>query len=270
MPDPKVVRETLEPIDPKMARAVMFYLGVDYDGNFLVGANNLPQTPSAQKAGQMAGLGENSGDRVKKVAAALGITGDIRRKYQASQTDAVVTGRASESSQSRVSQEANTGKLIKNQLWYQPIARKGVSGANDTELARAIVKADRLLSNPANESVYVELAAEVEKRRKRPEFAAAIKRELGIRSEATAAEEGTPGTEDAVDEDDGPTYRSISQTPVITGRASDAELEKVVADIEKALGGQVDVIILDDVTDVDAKQASGTRAGALIKGQIYL
>ena len=201
VPNPKIIRETLEPIDPKMARAVMFYLGVDYDGNFLVGVNNLPQTPSAQKAGEMAGLGKNSGDRVKKVADALGVTGDIRRKYQAAQTGRIVTGTASESSQSRVSQEANTSKLIKNQLWYQPIARKGISGANDTELVRAIDKANRLLNNPANGPVYAELAAEFEKRAKRPEFVAAAKRQLGIGTETVTAEEGTPGTEEAVDED---------------------------------------------------------------------
>jgi len=269
-PDPKVVRETLEPIDPKMARAVMFYLGVDYNGNFLVGANNLPQTPSAQKAGQMAGLGKNSGDRVKKVAAALGITGGIRRKYQASQTDAVVTGRAvSEAGTGADVESAKTG-LITEQSWYEPIARKGIEQVNDTELARVAVKADRFLKNRANEPTHAAIMAEVQNRAKRPEFRSALKREFGIASEEATVEEGTPGTEDAVDEDDGPTYRSIPQTPVITDRASHAELEKVVADIEKALGGQVDVVILDDVTDVDAKQASGTRAGALIKGQIYL
>lgn len=201
VPDPKVVRETLEPIDPKMARAVMFYLGVDYDGNFLVGANNLPQTPSAQKAGQMAGLGENSGDRVKKVAAALGITGDIRRKYQASQTDAVVTGRAVSEAGTGADIEPAKTSLITEQSWYEPIARKGIEQVNDTELARAAVRADRFLENRANEPTHAAIMAEVQNRAKRPEFRAAIKREFGTDSEVATVEEGTPGTEEAVDED---------------------------------------------------------------------
>jgi len=65
-------------------------------------------------------------------------------------------------------------------------------------------------------------------------------------------------------------YRTIPQTPLVTGRISDAELNKIVSDIEKALGGDLNIIVLDDVTDVDNKQAPGSRAGALIKGQIYL
>ena len=65
-------------------------------------------------------------------------------------------------------------------------------------------------------------------------------------------------------------YRTVPQSPVVTDRISDAELNKIVSDIEKALGGKLGITVLDDVTDVDNKQAPGSRAGALIKGQIYL
>jgi hypothetical protein len=277
VPDLKVVREALESRDPKMYQAVAYYLGLDPEGNLLVGANNMPQTPSAQEAAQMAGLGTNSGDRVIKVAKALGITAPIIRKFQASQNEAFAIGR------SKTASEAGTGAdiespqtaLITDQAWYEPLARKGIDQANDTELARATVNADRFLENPDNRPVYSAIAAEVQKRSKKPEFVSALRREFGIASETATVEEGTPGTEEAVDEetetpDEDINYRTIPQSPVVTNRASHAELEKVVSDIGKALGGEVSVTILDDVTDVDAKQQPGSRAGALIKGQIYL
>jgi len=65
-------------------------------------------------------------------------------------------------------------------------------------------------------------------------------------------------------------YRTIPQTPLVQGVVSDAQLRKIVADIERALGGSVDITILDDVTDFDNKQAPGSRAGALQGGKIYL
>lgn len=65
-------------------------------------------------------------------------------------------------------------------------------------------------------------------------------------------------------------YRTIPQSPVVTDKISDAELNKIVSDIEKALGGKLGITVLDDVTDVDSKEAPGTRAGALIGGKIYL
>ena len=65
-------------------------------------------------------------------------------------------------------------------------------------------------------------------------------------------------------------YRTIPQTPLVQGAISDAQLRKIVADIERALGGEADITILDDVTDLDNKQAPGSRAGALQGGKIYL
>jgi hypothetical protein len=65
-------------------------------------------------------------------------------------------------------------------------------------------------------------------------------------------------------------YRTIPQTPLVQGAISDAQLRKIVADIERALGGEADITILDDITDFDNKQAPGSRAGALRGGKIYL
>jgi hypothetical protein len=65
-------------------------------------------------------------------------------------------------------------------------------------------------------------------------------------------------------------YRTIPQSPLVQGVISDAQLRKIVADIERALGGEADITILDDVTDFDNKQAPGSRAGALRGGKIYL
>jgi hypothetical protein len=220
VPDPKIIRSTLESInEPQMARAVLYYLGVDQDGNFLVGANNLPQTPSAQEAAQMAGIGENSGDRVKKVAKALGITGDIRKKYQASQTDLVVTGKAVSEAGTGARLEAEESGLIADQEWYKPIAAKGLKDANHTELARAVLLGQRFLSNEqskANEPVFMALAQEAETRRRRPEFAAAFRKqqeslasdvtgisrrgEESVFEEPTYEEDVAPGQEEAIDE----------------------------------------------------------------------
>ncbi len=65
-------------------------------------------------------------------------------------------------------------------------------------------------------------------------------------------------------------YRTVPQPPLVQGVISDAQLRKIVADIERALGGEADITILDDVTDLDNKQAPGSRAGALRGGKIYL
>lgn len=72
------------------------------------------------------------------------------------------------------------------------------------------------------------------------------------------------------EEEDTPKYRSIPQTPLVENRVSDAELRKTVADIEQALGGEADITILDDVTELDNKEIPGTRAGAVRDGKIYL
>jgi hypothetical protein len=182
VPDLKVVRGALESRDPKMYQAVAYYLGLDPEGNLLVGANNMPQTPSAQEAAQMAGLGTNSGDRVIKVAKALGITAPIIRKFQASQNETFAAGR------SKTTSEAGTGArlespetaLITDQEWYKPVAAKGLKGANHTEIARAVLLGQRFLQNKENEPVFMEVAKEAQARAKRPEFAAAFKSQQSL------------------------------------------------------------------------------------------
>lgn len=200
VPDYKVIRETVESRDPQIYRALMFYLGRDARGDLLVGANNLPQTPSLKEAAEMAGLGSNNAARVGNVARSLGITEAVRRKALASQTDIIVTGRAVSEAGTGASVETPKTALITKQTWYEPLANKGVDQVNDTELARAAVKADRFLENPENEPIHAAIMAEVQKRSKRPEFRSALKKEFGIASEDVDVEERAPGQEEAVDE----------------------------------------------------------------------
>jgi hypothetical protein len=160
-------------------------LGVDPQGNLLVGANNMPQTPSAQEAGQMAGLGENSGDRVKKVAKALGIDAKIIRKFQASQNEAFAMGRSKTASESGTGArvEPKESGVLTDESWYEPIAKKGLKGANHTELARAVLLSQRYLgTTKENESVATGLMNEAQARAKRPEFAAAFRKQQEILS----------------------------------------------------------------------------------------
>ena len=144
---------------------------------------------------------------------------------------------------------------------------------------------------PAKDNVEVmkALGAEIETRRKadRKGTDAAVNRAYGkvVEEQEAKAEEGVETTEE-VDEDtetegrtrrlsdedagDDAVYRTIPQTPLVQGAISDAQLRKIVADIERALGGEADITILDDITDLDNKQAPGSRAGALQGGKIYL
>jgi len=140
-----------------------------------------------------------------------------------------------------------------------------------------------------NAEVMKALGAEIEARRKadRKGTDAAVNRAYGkvVEEQEAKAEEEAKTTEE-VDEDvetegktrrlsdedagDDAVYRTIPRLPLIQGVISDAQLRKVVADIERALGGEADITILDDVTDLDNKQAPGSRAGALLGGKIYL
>ncbi len=64
-------------------------------------------------------------------------------------------------------------------------------------------------------------------------------------------------------------YRTVEgQAPVTPMPA--AELNKLIASVERSLKGKANIIVLDSVTDIDPKQKAGTRAGALINGQLYL
>lgn len=72
---------------PKMYQAVLNYIGVDKDGNYL------PTTYSREEAAEMAGLGRGSGANVTRVAQAMGITADVVSRFHAGQTDILVLGK---------------------------------------------------------------------------------------------------------------------------------------------------------------------------------
>lgn len=72
---------------PKMYQAVLNYIGVDKDGNYL------PTTYSREDAAEMAGLGRGSGANVTRVAQAMGITADVVSRFHAGQTDIIVLGK---------------------------------------------------------------------------------------------------------------------------------------------------------------------------------
>lgn len=291
--DIPAVRKALKNRDPKMLKAVLTYIGVDEDGNYL------PTTYSADEAAQSVGLAKSSGANVRRTAEALGNTADVISRFQASQTGVVgIAKNVSEASLSGISVENPKAGVLyeagKNGVKAVGFLRPALTETGqldftklDTrQLADIYSRASRYDAKD-NTEVMEKLGAEIDARRKadRKGTDAAINRAYGklVAEEETQAETEVEAVEEAPDDaeggvedktrrlsDEDVNYRTIPQSPVVTNRASHAELEKVVSDIGKALGGEVSVTILDDVTDVDAKQQPGSRAGALIKGQIYL
>jgi polyhydroxyalkanoate synthesis regulator phasin len=289
--DIPAVREALKGRDPKMLKAVLTYIGVDEDGDYL------PTTYSADEAAQSVGLAKSSGANVRRIAETLGITADVVSRFQAAQTGAIgIAKNVSEASLSGISVENpkagllyETGKKgVKAVGFLRPALTEtgqlDFSKLDTRQLADIYSRASRYDAK-SNTAVMQQLNAEVEARRKadRAGTDTAINRAYGklVAEEEAQAEEEVETVEEGAEEpefgdstrrlsDEDVEYRTIPQSPLVQNRASHAELEKVVADIEKALGGKVAVTILDDVTDVDAKQQPGSRAGAVIKGEIYL
>lgn len=72
---------------PRLQEAILTYIGVDKDGNYL------PTTYSREEAAEMAGLGRSSGANVTRTAQALGITADVVSRFHAGQTDIIVRGK---------------------------------------------------------------------------------------------------------------------------------------------------------------------------------
>jgi len=64
-------------------------------------------------------------------------------------------------------------------------------------------------------------------------------------------------------------YRTQAQAAPANA-ISHSALERIVASIERALGGHVSVAIMDDVTQFDPKQRPGSRAGVMDRGNIIL
>lgn len=65
-------------------------------------------------------------------------------------------------------------------------------------------------------------------------------------------------------------YRTPDGQQPPSNAISDQDLRKIVAAVEKALGGDAGVTILDSVTQWDAKQKPGSRAGVMSGGNIVL
>lgn len=65
-------------------------------------------------------------------------------------------------------------------------------------------------------------------------------------------------------------YRARDDAPAPKTPIDRAELEQIVSEVEKALGGKADVTILDSETELDPKAEPGKNAGALIGGKVYL
>jgi len=66
---------------PRMAEAILNYIGVDADGNYL------PTVYSREEAAEMAGLSAATGSEVSRAAEAMGITLDVRSRFHAGQTE---------------------------------------------------------------------------------------------------------------------------------------------------------------------------------------
>ena len=62
----------------------------------------------------------------------------------------------------------------------------------------------------------------------------------------------------------------VEETPApVEKPMGHSEIEGLIAEVEKTLGGAVDITILDKATDLDRKAAVGT-AGAVVSGKVYL
>lgn len=292
--------------EPGMYQAVLAYIGVDAEGNYL------PTTYSREEAAELAGMERSSGANVSRVAQAMGIDAEAVSRFHAGQTDIIVRGK-------NVS-EAGTGatdlKPTRGVLYEAPKGKKKAkvadllkpaltetgtldfSGLADKQVADIYARASNYDPSKGNNRDVIkqlneEIAVRTKKDRKsmqsaldraykfvRKEEEAALEEEETERAEDEATEpivrEGKTGArrfkgeEKTSLEDEDVRYRTIPQTPLVQGVISDAQLRKIVADIEKALGGTLDITVLDDVTDVDNKQVAGSRAGAVIRGKVYL
>ncbi len=293
---------------PSMYQAVLAYIGVDTDGNYL------PTTYSREEAAELAGLGRGSGANVSRVAQAMGIDAEAISRFHAGQTDIIVRGKnVSEAGTGATDLQPSKGVLYEAPKKNKPGRAVGFlrdaltetgtldfSKLSDKQVADIYARASNYdPKRGSNEEVIKQLNAEIAARVKadRKGMQNALDRAYRVvRTEEEAQQE--PEVEGDVEEDVEPTvregrtgarrlegeekasleeeeadesqYRTVPQSPVVTDRISDAELNKIVSDIGKALGGKLDITILDDVIDVDNKQAPGSRAGALIRGKIYL
>jgi len=279
VPDVALINQTFAQY-PQYHNAVLYALGVDSEGHFL------DKPLSLKEAAKAAGLGENAHSNLSKVLKQVGLTPEVREMYHAAQAGELAVGRTGVVG-GEAKTEAEVGGDFTKRPWYTPITEKGVGGVNDTELIRAISNAMSVKPTPESQKVLADLVAESKKREKSPSFRQAFNEYTKTYVEPTEETQGETAAPDQVVgegeefeipeiedtsrllSDEEPRYRTVPQTPVGKG-ISHSQLEKIVKDIGKALGKKVDITILDDVTDVAPSQKPGSRAGAVIKGRVYL
>lgn len=225
--DLPAVQDALKNRNPKMFKAVLAYIGVDEDGNYL------PTTYSADEAAQSVGLAKSSGANVRRTAEALGLTADVISRFQASQTGVIgIAKNVSEASLSGISVESpkagilyepgKKGKDPKVQKFLLPALNdKGVldfTKPDNRQLADIYSRASRYDAKD-NGAVMQQLNAEVEARRAadRRGMDAAINRAYGKLVE----EEEAQSVEQTEDENIEPiTSEEVEDT---TARLSDED-----------------------------------------------
>jgi len=123
--DIPAVRQALKGRDPKMLKAVLTYIGVDEDGDYL------PTTYSADEAAQSVGLAKSSGANVRRIAETLGITADVVSRFQAAQTGAIgIAKNVSEAGTGATDLQPTRGVLYEAPKKNQPVkAAKFLRGA---------------------------------------------------------------------------------------------------------------------------------------------
>jgi polyhydroxyalkanoate synthesis regulator phasin len=208
--DIPAVRQALKGRDPKMLKAVLTYIGVDEDGDYL------PTTYSADEAAQSVGLAKSSGANVRRIAETLGITADVVSRFQAAQTGAIgIAKNVSEASLSGISVENpkagllyETGKKgVKAVGFLRPALTEtgqlDFSKLDTRQLADIYSRASRYDAKN-NTAVMQQLNAEVEARRKadRAGTDAAINRAYGklVAEEEAQAEEEVETVEEGAGE----------------------------------------------------------------------
>jgi hypothetical protein len=120
-------------------------------------------------------------------------------------------------------------------------AEQGVRGAVDKAKAR---QAEEDV-DPFEGDELAQLAAAVDRRLNNPDLAKALRKHARYRTKVTTAKPANP--------------------------IGDPELRRIVQQVAQSLDVSPDTImVMDSVRDLDASQAPGTRAGAVVGGQAYL
>lgn len=298
--DIPAVRQALKGRDPKMLKAVLTYIGVDEDGDYL------PTTYSADEAAQSVGLAKSSGANVRRIAETLGITADVVSRFQAAQTGAIgIAKNVSEASLSGISVENpkagllyETGKKgVKAVGFLRPALTEtgqlDFSKLDTRQLADIYSRASRYDAKN-NTAVMQQLNAEVEARRKadRAGTDAAINRAYGklVAEEEAQAEEEVETVEEGADEveADDKTRRlsdedvdesqyQIRKVPGISGNKK-ADVERIAKAVVKDWENAPEIEVVQSETDlpqpiqdqIKRDNVSGLVPGLYNNGKVWL